>query len=147
MQPRLTIYSLSCLCLPNAEVIGVVLEVWLQTDHTRPNSSTWFMVGEKGKGGCEGDGWGRGRGRERSEGSAFYLNGDLVVGSEPNGFWEYGGGCLGNRCVGHCCLGVMSLGLELTMTPAYHPFYHRRKGGRGRGSQGIKGYGEPVLIP
>ena len=43
MQPRLTIYSLSCLCLPNAEVIGVVLEVWLASRQTTPGQDSSML--------------------------------------------------------------------------------------------------------
>jgi hypothetical protein len=55
------------------------------------------------------------------------------VGGEPSGYWEYVGGCLGNRCMGHCLLGVMSLGTEQVLIPTYLPFsYHKEKKGEGK---------------
>ena len=58
-----------------------------------------FIVGEKGKDGSEKR---EGAERERSEGSPFYMDSNVASGkgwTEPSGFWEYGGCCLGNRCV------------------------------------------------
>ena len=59
-----------------------------------------------------------GRKKERKEGGRgtllIYIENYVTqvrVGGEPNGFWEYGGRCLGNRSAGRrsrCCL----IGLE-----------------------------------
>jgi hypothetical protein len=52
--------------------------------------------------------------RERDGGISLYIDDDVIrvmVGGEPNGFWEYGGCCLGNRCAGPTY--VMSWALEV----------------------------------
>ena len=50
-----------------------------------------------------------GRGEERGGASFIYTADDVVSGKgEPNGFWEYGGCCLGNRCIGCTVTYVMS---------------------------------------
>jgi hypothetical protein len=93
------LYSVYDIYFRCGHISSVVLDAWLQTDHTKPNSSTHmrFIAGEKGKGVREEE---RGGG-ERSEGSSLYMDCDVAtgkVGGKPSGFWEYGGCCLGNRC-------------------------------------------------
>ena len=48
--------------------------------------------------------------REEGKGGAFLIcDGDMVASKgEPNGFWEYGGCCLGNRCIGRTVAYMMS---------------------------------------
>lgn len=69
--------------------------------------------------------------RERDGGLSLYIDDDVIrvmVGGEPNGFWEYGGRCLGNRSVGPAY--VMSQVLEVLMpTMAACTGHHRFKSG------------------
>jgi hypothetical protein len=55
------------------------------------------------------------------------------VGGEPNGFWEYGGHCLGNRCVGLAVAYVMSQVSEV-LIPTHLPscYYKEKKKRRGK---------------
>jgi hypothetical protein len=50
----------------------------------------------------------------------------VKVKGEPNGFWEYGGRCLGNRCVGLIVAYVMSQISEV-LIPTYLPSYYKEK--------------------
>ena len=63
--------------------------------------------------------------RERGRGvPLIYMENDVMqvkVGGEPNGFWEYGGCCLGNRCVGHDVAYVMSQVLEVLISTPIIP--------------------------
>ena len=80
------------------------------------------MVAEREKGKREREGE-RERERERER---FLLYMDSAV--SPNGFWEYGGHCLGNRCVGQAVTYVMSQVSEGLM-PTYLPScYYKEKG-------------------
>jgi hypothetical protein len=69
-----------------------------------------FIGRERGK---EGGGEKR-RGKRERQGGLFLLYiwmvtwSQVKVGGEPNGFWEYGGHCLGNRCVDCTVAYVMS---------------------------------------
>jgi hypothetical protein len=68
------------------------------------------------------------RGKERERGVPYiyiyiYMDNDVMqvkLEGEPNGFWEYGGRCLGNRSVGPAY--VMSQDLEV-LTPTTPKFY------------------------
>ena len=95
------------------------------------------MVAEREKGKREREGE-RERDRER-ERVLLYM--DSAV--SPNGFWEYGGHCLGNRSVGPAY--VMSQVSEVLM-PIYLPscYYkeNKRKGGEANGEKGME-----VLCP
>ena len=62
------------------------------------------MRGEKAKGQWK-------EKRERGGGVLFYIyaDGEVVSGKgESNGFWEYGGHCLGNKCIGQAVTYVIS---------------------------------------
>ena len=51
----------------------------------------------------------KGNGKGSSEKRRGKRDGDMVTGKgEPNGFWEYGGCCLGNRCIGRTVAYMMS---------------------------------------
>ena len=55
------------------------------------------------------------------------MDDDMVTGKgEPNGFWEYGGCCLGNRCTGRTVAYVMSQASEVLVPTGGVPF--TRKG-------------------
>ena len=58
----------------------------------------------------------------------------VKVGGEPNGFWEYGGCCLGNRYAGHAVTYVMSQVSEI-LIPTFLPYYYykekKKRGGGG----------------
>ena len=58
-------------------------------------------------------------GKKEGYSSYIYTDGDMVTGKgEPNGFWEYGGCCLGNRCTGRTVTYVMS-GVSEVLVPTY----------------------------
>ena len=88
----------------------------------RPHQAKQFHVRfiERGKGKVVVE---RERGEEREgEGGAFLyicmvMWSQVKVGGEPNGFWKYGGRCLGNRCAG-CAVAYVTSQVSEVLIPA-----------------------------
>jgi hypothetical protein len=65
----------------------------------------------------------------------------VKMGGEHNGFWEYGGCCLGNGCVGHVVPYVMSQVSEV-LIPTYLPSHYykekKKEEGEADGEKGMR---------
>lgn len=113
---------------------------FIQTDHIRP-AKFHGKEGNKEEGNRE----------QRSRGSAFYLDHDVIIHTTSH---RWGAGrstlgmydsCHGNRCAGHCCLCVMPQGSEkICYTGSCYQHISlfliiKRKNKRGGGSRWWKG--------